>query len=78
MATVIINGKRVEVPDGSKGKDLKEMVPNSGEGRRVVIQKGMDVIDVEDYKDYKKELINEKGKPVKITTIPDRTKGASD
>ncbi len=76
MATVIINGKRVNVPDQVTGKELKNKVKRNQKGRRIVKIDGMNIENLDDYEVYtKKELTNKKGKPVKITSIPDRTKG---
>jgi hypothetical protein len=75
----IINGRRVtNVPDsGVYGSDLiREMRP--GSGRRVVVQKeGLNFSTIDPSRRYtKRELIDKKGQPVKITTIPDRSKGS--
>ena len=76
MAQVIINGRRVNVPDQVTGRELKSKVKDNQAGRRIVKINGMDIESIEDNKYYcRKDLINKKGKPVKITSIPDRTKG---
>lgn len=79
MAEVIINGKRVQIPspkDAVRGRDIINQV-NPRDGRRPVIQRGINVETIDPNKSYnKRELLDRKGKPVKATTIPDRTKGS--
>lgn len=73
----IINGRRVEIPNsGIYGKDLEKMAGKEN-GRRIIVKgKGIDFKAVRPNKLYgKNELYDKYGKPVKITTIPDRTKG---
>jgi hypothetical protein len=72
----IINGKRVNIPDsGVYGEDLKKAAGVKN-GRRAVVQKGIEIETIQSGKKYsKRDLIDKKGNPVKISTIPDRTKG---
>ena len=72
----IINGRRIVVPrEGIRGKDLiDELQP--GPLRRPVYQQGSEVRRLEPERLYTQEDLYDKyGRPVKITTIPDRTKG---
>jgi hypothetical protein len=72
----IINGRRIQVPPaGITGHDLIQQV-NPGPGRRPVIQQGVAFRSVQPDTTYTRdELFDKNGHPVKITTIPDRTKG---
>lgn len=75
---IIINGRRINVPDsGVYGEDIIREA-NPGRDRRPVFQDGLDFKSVQPGKLYRKqELIDKKGNPVKISTIPDRTKGVT-
>ena len=71
----IINGRRIQVPpSGITGQSLIQQL-NPGIGRRPVIQQGLTFRPVQPDHTYKEELFDRHGNPVKITTIPDRTKG---
>ena len=72
----IINGRRIQVPpSGITGQNLIQQL-NPGIGRRPVIQQGLTFRPVQPSYTYKpEELFDRHGNPVKITTIPDRTKG---
>ncbi len=72
----IINGRRIQVPPaGITGQNLIQQL-NPGPGRRPVIQQGLAFRPVQAGYTYKPaELFDRHGNPVKITTIPDRTKG---
>ena len=72
----IINGRRIIVPPaGITGQNLIQQV-NPGPGRRPVIQQGVAFRPIQPGYTYKPaELFDKHGNPVKITTIPDRTKG---
>ncbi len=74
----IINGRRIQVPAaGIAGKNLIQQV-KPGPGRRSVIQKGEAFKPIQPGHTYKRaELYDRYGNPVRITTIPDRTKGAA-
>lgn len=74
----IINGRRIHVPPaGIAGQDLIQQV-NPGPGRRPVIRQGLAFRPIQSSHNYKPaELFDKHGNPVKITTIPDRTKGAA-
>lgn len=75
---IIINGRRINVPDsGVYGEDIiREASP--GRDRRPVFQDGLDFKTVQPNRLYQKqELIDKKGNPIKISTIPDRTKGVT-
>ncbi len=76
MATVIINGKRMNLPTPVEGERLiREVNPSSG--RRAVKQRGVEAETIDRNESYREEdLRDRKGRPVKITTIPDRTKGS--
>jgi hypothetical protein len=72
----IINGRRIQVPPaGITGQHLIQQV-NPGPGRRPVIQQGAAFRPIQtDYTYMSAELFDKHGNPVKVTTIPDRTKG---
>lgn len=72
----IINGRRIQVPaSGITGQNLIQQV-NLGPGRRPVIQQGAAFRPIQSGYTYTpSELFDKHGNPVKITTIPDRTKG---
>ena|ERR1051326_222327 len=74
----IINGRRIQVPPaGITGQNLIQQV-NPGPGRRPVIQQGLAFRSIQSGYTYKPaELFDKHGNPVKITTIPDRTKGVT-
>src|SRR5258707_3492108 len=74
----IVNGRRIQVPSsGITGRNLIQQM-NPGSGRRPVIQQGNVFRSVQpDYTYTSAELLDTRGRPVKITTIPDRTKGAA-
>lgn len=76
----IINGRRVtNIPNaGVYGEDLiKEMKP--GPGRRPVLQRAGGFERIRPEKLYSKaELLDRKGKPLKVSDIPDRTKGSGE
>lgn len=75
----IINGRRVSIPDsGVYGDDLIREA-NPGPGRRTVIMDQGRFQTVDPSKRYsKRDLINKKtGKPIKVSHMPDRTKGMS-
>lgn len=70
----IINGRRVEKEYMSGAEIIREARPELG--RRVVIRKGFDAFTVDGSKTYSPtDLKDKKGNPVRIETIPDRTKG---
>src|SRR5690348_2166630 len=72
----IINGRRIQVPpSGISGQNLIQQLGPSL-GRRPVIRQGLAFRPLEPDHTYKpEELFDKHGNPVKITTIPDRTKG---
>ncbi len=72
----IINGRRIQVPpSGLSGQNLIQQL-NPGPGRRPVMQQSGFFKSVQPNYVYKpQELFDSHGNPVKITTIPDRTKG---
>src|SRR5437016_6332849 len=76
LLMAIINGRRIQVPPaGITGQDLIQQM-NTGVGRRPVIQQGLTFRPIQSGYTYKPaELFDRYGNPVKITTIPDRTKG---
>jgi hypothetical protein len=69
----IINGRRIQVPPaGITGQDIIQQM-NPGAGRRPVIQQGLAFRPIQSGYIYKPaDLYDRHGKPVKITTIPDR------
>lgn len=75
---VIINGKRVPIGTGIHGKDLAEMATKGNSYRRgTTIRDGRaELIDPRKYYNPA-ELMDRRGKPVKISSIPDRTKGVT-
>src|SRR2546427_9665711 len=76
LLMAIINGRRIQVPPaGITGQDPIQHV-NPGLGRRPVSQQGLNFRPIQSGYKYKPaELYERHGKAVKITTIPDRTKG---
>lgn len=72
----IINGRRIQVPpSGITGRNLIQQL-NPAQGRRSDIQQGTVFRPIQsDYTYTQTELFDKHGNPVKITTIPDRTKG---
>lgn len=74
----IINGRRIQVPPaGITGQNLIQQA-NPGPGRRPVIQQGTAFRPLQPNHTYTPaELFDRFGNPVKITTIPDRTKGVT-
>ncbi len=74
----IINGRRIQVPpSGITGQNLIQQA-NPGSNRRLVMQQGPIFKQIQPSHTYKpEELYDRNGNPVKITTIPDRTKGVT-
>ena len=75
----IINGRRIQVPySGMYGSDLIDAV-GVQPGRRPVVNRGGTQFEtVNPHKLYTQEdLLNKHRIPVKVTTIPDRSKGAA-
>lgn len=76
----IINGRRIdpnEIPDaGVYGEQIIRSAKPS-EGRRIVIEKGTTQFEtIDPRRRYSKsDLLDKKGRSVKIADIPDRTKG---
>lgn len=76
----IINGKRVEIPNsGVYGSELIKAAGQTN-GRRTVLKRpgsfSTEVEQIHPQKHYPKDyLIDNKGREVKVSTIPDRTKG---
>lgn len=73
---VIINGRRVPVENHVRGDMLGRMA-NAGPGRRPVkVADGRSEL-LDPYRIYSsEELKDHRGRPVKISSIPDRTKGS--
>lgn len=70
----IINGRRIDKDYMSGDEIIHEAKPELG--RRVVIRRGLDAQTVTPGKGYgPRELRDKQDRPVKIETIPDRTKG---
>lgn len=71
----IINGRRVD-KDYMSGEEIISAA-NPASGRRTVIRQGMNAYTVDKNKQYsERDLRDKQGRPVRIETIPDRTKGA--
>ena len=75
----IINGRRLNVPEsGVYGSELINQA-GAGAGRRAVVRRGGTQFEtIEPGTHYNRtDLLDGRGNPVKVTTIPDRVKGAS-
>lgn len=73
---VIINGRRVPVGAGLSGRDLASMTGSAKNRRTVVIGNGRTKL-LDPNRVYKaKDLTDKHGRPFKISSMPDRTKGA--
>jgi len=72
---VVINGRRIPTPNQVSGNDLiAQTRPHNG--RRAVMYKDMETHTIDSSKTYSKsDLLDKRGNPVKISTMPDRTKG---
>lgn len=78
MSYAIINGRRVSIPDsGVYGRDLIDHM-EPGEGRRPVIRgKGLRATAIDPNRFYsRQELLDRKNQPVKLESLPDRSKGS--
>lgn len=72
---IIVNGRRIRYGNGISGRKIMEMAGND-RGRRVVKVSGGCVKKIEPQHYYTpEELIDKHGRSVKITTMPERTKG---
>lgn len=70
----IINGRLVDKTFMSGKEIIQEARPAAG--RRVVLRRGLDAHTVEEHHNYSStQLLDKKGRHVRIETIPDRTKG---
>ena len=79
MATVTINGRRVTIPSPGQTIEGRQIIEraNARDGRRVVVQKGIDAMTIDPNRRYALvELQDKQGRPIKVGTIPDRTKGS--
>lgn len=78
MAILIKNGRRVSIPsphEKIEGREILGQV-NPSPGRRTVMLKDMEAETIDPYRTYSAtELIDKRGNPVRIMTIPERTKG---
>jgi hypothetical protein len=76
----IINGKRVELPGTTiQGEELANMATNGKPGRRPIMteQRGVSRKTIDRRKTYNlNELQRDDGKPIVISSIPERVKGA--
>lgn len=72
----IVNGRMVNVPDsGIYGSELIEAA-KPGPSRRPVLHKRGGFEPVDSNKKYSRhDLVDRQGRPIKITTIPERSKG---
>ena len=74
--SVIINGRRVPVNEFVRGDELISKL-NIGPGRRPVKVSNGSVEQLDSSRYYSSaDLVDRRGNPVKISSIPDRTKGA--
>lgn len=73
---VIINGRRIPVSGSMSGRDLTRAA-GEVDGRRVVkVGRGLDVEHIDPNRSYSAaELRGKDGRPAKIVSMPDRTKG---
>jgi len=77
----IINGRRIDPsrlpPQGVHGSDLQSEI-GATRGRRPVIRRQGNFETIDTTRNYKPhELLDKKGQGVKVSTIPDRSKGAT-
>jgi hypothetical protein len=73
--TITINGRRIPVADGVSGQELSQAAGRY-QGRRSVLLDGVGCQTIDPSRYYQaSELIGRNGRPVKVTSIPDRTKG---
>lgn len=75
---VIINGRRIPVSGRTRGADLIREAGDA-QGRRVVkVGKGLQVECIDPSRQYSgDELRGKDGRPAKIVSMPDRTKGSA-
>ncbi len=74
-AFVIINGRRVPVGAGLSGRDLEAMAGGAGRRTTVISNGHTRILDANKFY-TSNDLKDSQGRPVKISSIPDRTKGA--
>ncbi|MDR1658305.1 MAG: hypothetical protein LBT47_12280 [Deltaproteobacteria bacterium] len=73
--TIVINGRRIPIGNGLHGHQLNQAA-GAKRGRRTVMVDGIKVQTVEHHHFYHPhELVGRNGKPIKVNSIPDRTKG---
>ncbi len=73
---ITINGRRIPHNGQLSGREICQEAGHSS-GRRVVKMNGTSAQTIEPHKTYgAHELTDKYGRPVKITTMPDRTKGS--
>ena len=77
MASIIVNGRQLDYNgSGIRGRDIISNLPPDSGRRPVIRSKGMEFEEVNPDKWYdEKELKDKNGAPVKVSSIPDRTKG---
>jgi len=74
--TIIINGRRMHYESTVEGRELVGAC-GAGSGRRAVIRNGLEVHTIEPERTYQAhELVDKYGRPVHVTSMPDRSKGA--
>lgn len=74
--TVIINGRRMTLDGSVTGRKLI-LASHLGPGRRAVIRNGLEVQTIDPQKIYgPKDLEDKYGRPVHISSMPDRSKGS--
>ncbi len=73
-AFVIINGRRVPVGAGLSGRDLETMAGGAGRRTTVISNGHTRILDANRFY-TSNDLKDRQGRPVKISSIPDRTKG---
>ena len=73
--TVIINGRRMMYDGTVDGSDLVRE-SHAGPGRRAVIRNGLEVRTIDPTRQYQwHDLQDKHGRPVRIDSMPDRSKG---
>lgn len=79
MQHIIINGRRVPYDgNGIHGSDLTKRAGRQQGRRPVIHQNNMEFKPVDENRFYgQSELKDKRGRPVKVASIPDRTKGAA-
>lgn len=73
---VIVNGRRIPVSGRVRGADLIREAGDAQDRRVVKVGKGLQVERIDPYRSYSgEELRGKDGRPAKVVSMPDRTKG---